>query len=457
MVLNQLQSYGVGFQIKVLSSLLKHREFLQGINDILEIEYFDNPAHKWIVEEILKYHYKYHATPTKETLSVENKKIENEVLRISIAEQLREAYKVSNEDQVYVEEEFANFCKNQQLKKALLSSVDLLEKGQYDDIRYLIDSALKAGMDKNIGHEYEKDTEIRYRDEERNAIPTPWTHVNELLMGGLGAGDVGLIFGGPGGGKSWMLTVLGAMAVSAGKTVCHYTLELSDSYVGRRYDAAFTGIEVQDLGKYRDLIDETVSKLPGRLIIKEFSMGKASIATIEAHIQKTTDLGHKPDLIIIDYVDLLKSKRKSIDRKDEIDDIYISTKGMAKDLKLPVWTVSQVNRAGAKDDVIEGDKAAGSYNKIMIADFAMSLSRKRQDKVNGTGRIHIMKNRYGSDGMTYAAKINTKNGNIEISANEMGEDEFTTEDSVVPAKTVATTFSQDDRNYLQQRFFELAK
>ena len=70
MVLNQLQSYGVGFQIKVLSSLLKHREFLQGINDILEIEYFDNPAHKWIVEEILKYHYKYHATPTKENLSV---------------------------------------------------------------------------------------------------------------------------------------------------------------------------------------------------------------------------------------------------------------------------------------------------------------------------------------------------------------------------------------------------
>ena len=455
-VLNQLQSYGVGFQIKVLSSLLQHRDFLQGIHDILEAEYFDNPAHRWIVEEILKYHYKYHATPTKETLSVENKKMDNEVLRISIAEQLREAYKASNEDQAFVEEEFANFCKNQQLKKALLSSVDLLEKGQYDDIRYLIDSALKAGMDKNIGHEYEKDTEVRYRDEERNAIPTPWPHLNELLMGGLGSGDVGLIFGGPGGGKSWMLSVLGAAAVAAGKTVCHYTLELSDSYVGRRYDSVFTGIEVQDLGKHRAEIDETISNLKGRLIIKEFSMGKASIATIEAHIQKTTDLGHRPDLIIIDYVDLLKSKRKSIDRKEEIDDIYISTKGMARDLKLPIWTVSQVNRAGAKDDVIEGDKAAGSYNKIMIADFAMSLSRKRQDKVNGTGRIHIMKNRYGSDGMTYGATINTKNGNIEISANEMREDEFTTADSSAPAKK-DKEWTSDEKNYLQNKFYELAK
>lgn len=455
-VLNQLNQYGVSFQIKVLSSLLKHREFLQSIYDILEEDYFDNPAHKWIVEEILKYYYKYHTTCTLDVLQVEVKKIENEVLKVSVIEQLKEAYKASNEDQEFVEQEFSNFCKNQQLKKALLSSVELLEKGQYDDIRYLIDTALKAGQDKNIGHEYEKDTETRYRLEERSPIATPWEHVNELLQGGLGIGDLGIIFGNPGGGKSWMLTALGAMAVAQGRVVLHYTLELSESYVGRRYDAAFTGIRIQDLGLSRTQVDEAINKLPGKLIIKEFSMGKASISTIESHVQKMKDLGHKPDLIIIDYVDLLKSKRKSVDRKDEIDDVYISTKALARDLKVPVWTVSQVNRAGAKDDVIEGDKAAGSYNKIMIADFAMSLSRKRIDKVNGTGRAHIMKNRYGGDGMTYPVKINTENGNIEIESREMSEDEFVQEGSPTPGKPI-TSFSAEERNFLQQRFFELGK
>jgi len=455
-VLNQLNQYGVSFQIKVLSSLLKHREFLQSIYDILEEDYFDNPAHKWIVEEILKYYYKYHTTCTLDVLQVEVKKIENEVLKVSVIEQLKEAYKASNEDQEFVEQEFSNFCKNQQLKKALLSSVELLEKGQYDDIRYLIDTALKAGQDKNIGHEYEKDTETRYRLEERSPIATPWEHVNQLLQGGLGIGDLGIIFGNPGGGKSWMLTALGAMAVAQGRIVLHYTLELSESYVGRRYDAAFTGIRIQDLGLSRTQVDEAITKLPGKLIIKEFSMGKASISTIESHVQKMKDLGHKPDLIIIDYVDLLKSKRKSVDRKDEIDDVYISTKALARDLKVPVWTVSQVNRAGAKDDVIEGDKAAGSYNKIMIADFAMSLSRKRIDKVNGTGRAHIMKNRYGGDGMTYPVKINTENGNIEIESREMSEDEFVQEGSQTPGKPI-TSFSAEERNFLQQRFFELGK
>jgi len=322
-VLSQLNQYGVGFQVKVLSSLLKHREFLQNIHDILEEDYFDNPAHRWIVEHTLKYHYKYHATPTWEALSIEVKKLDNEVLKISIVEQLREAKNIPTEDQEYVEQEFSNFCKNQQLKKALLSSVDLLEKGQYDDIRYLIDSALKAGMDKNIGHEYEKGAEVRYRDEERRAIPTPWANLNELLMGGLGAGDLGIVFGGPGGGKSWFLANLGAQAVQEGFNVNHYTLELSEVYTGKRYDSIFTGVDVRELGIHRAQIDEAVSKIKGKLTIKEFAMGKASIATIESHIQKCTDLGHRPNLIIIDYVDLLKSKRKSIDRKEEIDDIYM--------------------------------------------------------------------------------------------------------------------------------------
>ena len=143
-----------------------------------------------------------------------------------------------------------NFCKNQQLKQALLTSVDLLHAGDYDDIRRLIDNALKAGQDKNIGHEYNKDTESRYREEHRIVIPTPWKEFNELFQGGVGNGDFGLIFGNPGGGKSWCLVALGAEAVRLGYNVIHYTLELSEDYVGKRYDACFTGIPVNEITNY---------------------------------------------------------------------------------------------------------------------------------------------------------------------------------------------------------------
>ena len=450
MTLNNLNAYGTGFQVKVLSSLLTHKEFLLNIQDVLSEEYFDNQAHKWIIKEILKYFSKYHTCPSMDVLKVELKKIDNEVLQVSIKEQLREAYKASDEDLKYVEEEFSGFCKNQQLKKALLTSVDFLNAGDYDSIRFMIDSALKAGGDKNMGHEYNKDVESRYREDHRATVPTPWDSFNTLLQGGLGNGDFGLIFGNPGGGKSWSLVALGGHAVKLGYNVIHYTLELGADYVGRRYDAYFTGIGVQNIIKFKPKVEEAVSELPGQLIIKEYQTGKASINTIESHIKKCMDLDFKPDLVIIDYVDLLRSKKNNRERKDEIDDIYISTKGLARELNLPIWSVSQVNRAGAKDDIIEGDKAAGSYDKMMVTDVAISLSRKRQDKVNGTGRFHIMKNRYGMDGMTFSVKADTSTGHFEVS--EHFEDD---EDSTPAKSNNYGNIDAVDKALIKQKFFEL--
>ena len=421
MTLKSIEEYGPGFQIKVLAALLNHKSFLTNIYDIITEDYFTNQAHKWIIKEILKYYEKYHTTPSLEVLKVELKKVQNEVLQISIKEQLREAYKESD-DLAYVEEEFSSFCKNQMLKKALLQSVELLQAGDYDSIKFMVEAALKAGQDKNIGHEYNKDLESRFREEHRTTIPTPWSEFNELLQGGLGNGDFGLIFGNPGGGKSWALIALGANAVSMGYNVIHYTLELGEEYVGRRYDAYFTKIPVNLIIPNKEKVADATKNLPGNLIIREYSPGKASISTIESHIKKCIDLDFKPDLVIIDYVDLLRSKKTNRERKDEIDDIYTSTKGLARELDLPIWSVSQVNRAGAQDDIIEGHKAAGSYDKIMITDFAASLSRKRQDKVNGTGRWHIMKNRYGMDGLTYGAKVDTSTGHFEIISDAELED-----------------------------------
>jgi hypothetical protein len=258
-----------------------------------------------------------------------------------------------------------------------------------------------------------------------------------------------------------MLIAIGAAAVKLGYNVLHYTLELSESYVGRRYDACFLQSSVEVLAHDRSHVEEAIKTLQGQLIVKEYSPGKASMATLEAHIQKCKDLGFQPDLVIIDYVDLLSSGKKFVDRKESIDDIYTATKGMARELKLPVWTVSQVNRSGAKDDIIEADKAAGSYGKIMVADFSISLSRKRQDKVEGTGRIHIMKNRYGMDGMTYAAKLNTNIGRIEIESDELDDTNMYISDpnnnSRPSGSQSFNSFSPEEKSVLAKKFFELSK
>jgi len=452
MTLTSLNQYGPHFQIKAISSLLTHKEFLINIHDIISEEYFDNQAHKWIIKEILRYYDKYHTTPSMDILKVEVKKIDNEVLSLSVKEQLREAYQASEEDLEYVQEEFSLFCKNQQLKKALLSSVDLLKAGDFDGIKHLVESALKAGNDKNVGHEYNKDIETRFREDARTTISTPWPKINELLQGGLGNGDFGLIFGNPGGGKSWSLVALGGFAVKLGYNVIHYTLELGEAYVGRRYDAFFSQVPVDKILQNRNKIEEIIPQLPGELIIKEFPTGRATMSTLESHIAKVTDSGIKPDLIIIDYVDLLATRKKTADRKGEIDDIYTSTKGLARQLDIPIWSVSQVNRAGAKDDIVEGDKAAGSYDKIMITDVCISLSRKKADKVNGTGRFHIMKNRYGIDGLTFGVKADTSTGHFEVV--DYNPEDYENE-TPQPSNSFNNELDTFDKKALKNKFFEL--
>jgi replicative DNA helicase len=453
--LQKLSTYGPVFQIKVLGALLTQRQFLINIIDSLDSEYFESSAHKWVIEYIQKYFSEYHTTPTVETLSIEVKKIENEVLRISIAEALREAFKMSDQsDLEWVENEFSTFCRNQQVKKAILGSVQLLEMNDFESILQLISKAVNAGEDKTIGLDYNLDIEARYREDDRGCIPFPWPVFNDITQGGYGKGDLVLVFGNPGGGKSWAITAMGAYAAALGYNVVHYSLELGEGYVGKRYDAVFSGIEVDKLHLHRKEVDEIVGKVKGKVIIKEYPPKRASFDTIEAHLQQLEHQNDfKPDLIIIDYLDYMRTRSRK-ERKEEIDDVYVAAKAFAKEKGMPVISPSQANRGAAKSDIIEGDNAAGSYEKIMIGDIILSLARKRKDKIEGTGNWHIMKNRYGADGMTFRSRINTSNGYIDIDNNPVDDDDI----EVGSQNKAVNDFSSvgaEERQLLNKKFFKL--
>jgi hypothetical protein len=339
------------------------------------------------------------------------------------------------------------------MKKAIMTSVDLLNMGDYDGIRALINDAMKAGEDKNVGLDYLVDVETRYRDDDRRVIPFPWKTFNDLTQGGYGKGDLVLLFGNPGGGKSWGVMAMGAYAAALGYNVIHYTLELSEGYVGLRYDAIFSGIDVDKLKEHRVEVEEAISKVKGKIMIREYSPKRASLDTIEAHIQQLKHQNEfEPDLIIIDYLDLLRTKGRK-ERKDEIDDVYTDAKGLAKELGIPIVSPSQANRTGAEEGILQAKNAAGSYDKIMIGDIIVSLARGRKDKVNGTGNWHFIKNRYGADGLTFGSKINTANGYIDIYDQPLDDEEFEAKSSGANKKQ--NNFSEigaEDRYILQNKF-----
>jgi len=410
---DRLSSYGYAFQIKVITALLVDKSFLQQISDMLQPKYFESESNNWIVTTIQEYFEEYKSSPTLEVMKVKMEKIDNDVLKTQIVQHLKDAWKFTEApDLEYIKDQALDFCKNQEIKRAILSSVELLKVGKYDEIKTNIDDAMKAGADKDIGHDYMTSIEERYTEAVRFVQATPWDVINELLDGGLGKGELGVMVAPAGIGKSWALMNVGADAVKKGKTVLHYTLELNEAYVGLRYDSVITGIANQNLKHYQDDIKEQLEKLDGELIIKHYPTKSVSVMGIRAHVEKCIMQDKKPDVIIVDYADLIRGHGQ--EKRHELEGIYEDLRGMAGEYEIPVWTASQANRSALEEDVIDASKVSESYGKVMVADFVLSLSRKIQDKLAGTGRWHVIKNRFGPDGITLPSKMNLSNGQFNI-------------------------------------------
>ena len=438
-IVDNLKKFGSEFQIKCISGLVSDKTFIERISDILEPDSFETDAHKFIVKETISYFLQYKDLPTLAVFKVKVDSIENDLLKQSVVEQLRLVYqKISDTDLKYIKEQFLEFCKNQKIKNAIMESVDHLKSGQYDKIKHVVDIAMKAGMERNIGHEYMVDIEQRMSQMARKTVKTNWTEIDTLMDGGLAGGELGIITACAGSGKSWVLAKMGAEAMRQGKNVLHYTLELNENYVGLRYDACFTGIDFQNIRNNIDIVKKKIAEIPGKLIIKYFPIKTVSAHSLKLHAERIQTLGTKIDLIIVDYADILRPSQsdRNSNSYSEAGGIYEELRGVAGELQVPIWSASQSNRAAMDEDIIQANNISDSYRKIMTADFVLSLSRKMSDKQANTARFHVIKNRFGPDGVTFPARMNAGCGDIRIFAENSREgmgilNEMSQEENVV--------------------------
>ena len=411
-----LTQFGHVFQAKIITSLLVEQKFLQTICDILKPVYFDSDANKWLVGTIIGYFLEYKTSPTLEVMKVKIDSMTgmtNDIMQVSVIDNLKESWRNrESTDLKFVQEQTIEFCKNQVMKNAIMDSVDLIEVGQYDQIKKIVDEAMKAGSDRDLGHEYIEGIEERLTKSARDTIATGWDPVDEVMDGGLGKGELGIVVAPAGIGKTWCLQNIGASAVKDGLNVVHYTLELNQNYVGLRYDTVFSGITTASIKYYQDEIKKKISQLKGTLLIKYFPTKSATVQTLSSHLKQIELSGLDIDLVIVDYADILRGI--GTEKRHVLENIYEDLRGLAGEVEVPIWTASQANRSSLEEEIIDATKVAEAYSKVMIADFVISVSRKVEDKIANTSRFHVIKNRFGIDGITFPSSMNTSTGNIQI-------------------------------------------
>jgi hypothetical protein len=201
-IIDNLKKFGADFQCKCISGLVSDKTFIERLSDIIDPTSFENEAHQWIVTEIVKYFLEKKDLPTLTVFKVRVEQIENELLKKSVIDQLKIVYtKISDTDLNFVKEQFLEFCKNQKIKTALLESVEHLKVGDYEYIKKSFDEALKAGMERNVGHDYLNEVEKRMSVMSREAIKSNWKEIDLLMDGGLAKGELGIIVAPAGIGK----------------------------------------------------------------------------------------------------------------------------------------------------------------------------------------------------------------------------------------------------------------
>ena len=237
----------------------------------------------------------------------------------------------------------------------------------------------------------------------------------DILNGGLGKGELGVVTANTGVGKSHFLVHIGAEALRRGKNVVHYTFELSETAVGIRYDSNLCSIPSNDVRDRKADVAKRYEDIDiGRLIIKEYPTGGPSVITLRNHLEKLSLKSFIPNLIIVDYADIMRSTRKYDSMRHELKLIYEELRNLAMDMNLPIWTASQANRDSANSDIVGLENMAEAYGKAMVADVVISLSRKAVEKSTGVGRLFVAKNRAGRDGILYPMRIDTAMSKIEV-------------------------------------------
>jgi replicative DNA helicase len=404
------------FEECIVQALIVDHRFAEQMTEVLNVDYFDLEYLKETTRILFDYYGKYRTFPSYKLLLTMVKELPDGLLKEQIASYLFKIKKEPlNGDMQYVKDASLDFCKKRSLLNAMEASLALVEEKKYEQIALEVKKALQAGAERSIGHDFKADIAKRRVIESYAAIPTPWEEVNRKIKGGLGRGKFGAIAGLTGIGKTHALVDLGAHAVMSGFNVVHYTLELSEIDVGNRYDARISGISVDNLIENKDFVEKSINKLcTGTLIIKEYPARAASLLTLKNHYDSLVLRGTKPDLIIIDYADLMKPPGNYESKRLAEEAIWESLSGWAKEIQAGIWTVAQINREGFGAEVLGLQHLAECLAKSFISDLFLTINRKKDSPTPDLGNMFFAKSRLGPDGIKFPMLVNTMISRIEI-------------------------------------------
>ena len=380
----ELEDLFIGFMIK-------DGELYVRCQNIINSEFFSG-KNRDIVDMIIEYSDKYKVLPTVEQIKAThgvNVDLEN--------------VDVARHSEWFLDE-FQEFSKYKSLEKAILTSAEDIEKGNYDLVEKRVKEASEVGLPKNLGVDYFEDPEARLMllKDSNGQNSTGWKTLDDKLFGGFNKGELNIFAGGSGSGKSLFLQNLSLNWALAGLNVVYVTFELSEELVGMRLDTMLTGTPSKDIFKNLEDVNLKVKmagKKAGNLQITYMGSG-SNANSLKAFLKEyEIQTGIKADALVIDYMDLMMPNDRRVSPSDLfVKDKYVSEemRSLAKDLNVLFVTASQLNRASVEEVEFDHSHISGGISKINTADNVMGIYTSGPMRERGQYQLQFMKTRSSS-------------------------------------------------------------
>jgi hypothetical protein len=412
-----IEPFDVDYQNRFLNLFITDKDgFPERIIDIIQVEYFES-YQKILLNYEIEFYNKYREIARFNSLKDIVRQKEKGLVKDHLLGLIDKLESVEIVNIKHLKDSAYYFFKERSVKNCLFELVKDWKSHDYDSMKVKLENALKAGEPKETGHHYLRDIEKRLEKDFRAPIST-MKGLDKYIGGGLAGGEQGIFLAPPGGGKSMALVKAGSTALLDGKKVIYYTLELSEKVVGQRFDACLNQIKIKDVWEYPDIVRENaleIDRFGGQLVIKEFATGQATTNTIMAHLRTLeSNEGFIPDIIFIDYADIMKPLANFTEKRHSLTSIYEGIRGIAVELGIPIWTASQTNRAGMNKDKFGLDAIGEALGKAATADLIIGIGRPDEVKVAHEATFGILKNRNGADGFYLPAIFDTQKIFIDI-------------------------------------------
>lgn len=386
-----LDNYSTDIQKLFLEFMINDSELYVRVQNIFNPENFDKSLRK--VASFIADHVDQHKTIP------DIKQVE-----VVTGVTLDPSFEMNEGHQNWFFEEFEGFTKRRELERAIMQSVDLLEKGEFQPVEKLIKDAVQISLTKDMGTDYFADPRARLTilKDSNGQISTGWPSLDKLLYGGFNRGELQIFAGGSGSGKSLVMQNLCVNWTQMGLNGVYISMELSEGLCSMRIDSMITGVASNQIFKSLDDVELKVKmfgKKAGNLYIK-YLPASSTVNDMRAYFKELqVKTGRKIDFVCVDYLDLASPAGVKVSASDQfIKDKYVSEefRNLAKEMNVLFVTASQLNRSAVEEIEFDHSHIAGGISKINTADNLFGIFTSRAMRERGRYQLQAMKTRSSS-------------------------------------------------------------